>query len=101
MVFAAVHVLEQAAGYDGLASNTSRPGDLLLVIFEVSKGSAFNARGDTFKGNIDDFFAEAYRLKQLGTTIRVDRRNTHFRHDLEKTLVDATAIVLVAGIRCA
>ena len=97
MVFLAVHVLEQPALTDGLASEPGAARQRCLVLLKSGKVHALYAGGYAAKSQVHYLTGQAHRLEQLGAAIRADRRYAHFGHDFQQALVDPLAVVLVAG----
>ena len=101
VVFLPVHILQQAALLQRLARVPGHFCQTLLVSFQFREAGAFYARGHTAEGGIHHFTREPNGLEQLCAAVGADRGNAHLGHDLEQALVDALAVVLVAGARFA
>ena len=99
VVLTAMHVLQQAALIEGFAARARPTRHLPLIFFQLIQRHAANARGDTGERNVDQFAVEPHRFKQLGTAIRVHRRDAHLGHDLQKAFVNALTEILLAQLR--
>ena len=99
VVLTAMHVLQQAALIEGFAARARPARHLPLIFFQLIQRHTANARGDTSERNIDQLAVEPHRFKQLGTAIRVHRRDAHLGHDLQKAFVNALTEILLAQLR--
>ena len=57
------------------------------------KTDTFDAASRTRQELFDKFLVQADSFKDLGTAVATERRDTHLRHDLQKTLVHSLYIV--------
>ena len=57
------------------------------------EADTFDAACGTRQELLDKFVVQAHRFENLGTAVAAERRNTHLRHDLQKTLIDSLYII--------
>ena len=67
---------------------------------DVGESDTTDAGRRAGKTALDHFVADAERLKNLGTVVRRDRGDTHFRHDLEDPRVGCLPVVGENFIGC-
>ena len=99
VVLTAMYVLQQAALIEGFSTRARPARHLPLIFFQLIQRHAADARGDTGERDVDQLAVEPHRLKQLGTAIRVHRRDAHLGHDLQQTLIHALTKILLTQLR--
>ena len=92
MVFAAVHVLQAATGFDALGIEPRPLRELARVFLQVGKGRALDAAGDAREAQGHHFGRQAYDFKQLRAAITADGADAHLRQDLQQALLQAAPI---------
>ena len=97
VVFAAVHVLEQATGLDRQSAFPGSPRQLGLIRFQIAEARALNAAGGILEAQLHHLVAQADDFEQLRAAIAVDGGDPHLGDDLVQALADALAVVLHQG----
>src|SRR5690606_17175775 len=92
VIFAVVHVLEQAALLERHARFPRRLAELLLVFQQVGELRALDAAYRPLEAPGNDFVVEADDFEQLRAAIARYRRYAHLRLALDQPLADAATI---------
>jgi hypothetical protein len=68
-------------------------GEFFLIFLEICKTGTFNTVGHSIKTEVSHLAGQTDSLKKLRTPIGSNGGNTHFRQNLEQSLVDAFSVV--------
>ena len=69
------------------------------VLADRLEAQAAERRGDAREAEVDDLGREADRFDDLGAPVRVERGDTHLRHDLEEPVLDRTEVTVLRFVR--
>jgi hypothetical protein len=81
-------------GKDDFLTRPSALVEFESVHSKKIESGTLDTAGRSDKAFFNDFMVETEDLKDLGTLVRCEGRNTHLRHDLEDTVVDGVAVVV-------
>ena len=93
VVFATMHVFEQAASCYRLPTFPGLLRQMNLLSFQISKAGALNAADCIAETEIHHLIMQSHDFKQLGATITVDRGNSHLGDDFIQAFIDALAVI--------
>ena len=93
MVFAIVHITQQATVRQSDAVIPGTFFQLLCISLQLGKTCALNARWCSGKTGFHDIIGQANNFKQLRPAITANRADAHFRNDFQQAFLDATPVV--------
>ena len=77
VVLTAVHVLQEAALFDGFARIPGARGELRQIRLEVGKVRSLYATFRPGEAQLDDLIVQAHDLKELRASVAADGRDAH------------------------
>ncbi|MNI29076.1 hypothetical protein D3C73_828810 [compost metagenome] len=92
VVFAAVHILQQAADIHALLRIPGLRAQFACIGIQACETGATDARGGIGEAQVDDLRLQADDLEQLRAAIAGHGADAHLRDDLRQALVDALAV---------
>ena len=93
VVFATVHVFQQAALADRLTRQPGSFRQIQQILLEVFKASPPNAANRPLEAQAHDIIVQTDRFKQFRAAVRGDGGDAHFGHDFVQAFVDAVTVV--------